>query len=249
MFPIADDNPTRTRPVVTYGLIGLNIVVSLWQWALPPEPAREMVYALGMIPAVLFGSQTLPPEIALVPAWMTIFTSMFLHGGLLHLAGNMLFLWIFADNVEEAMGRAPFVVFYLLCGIGAALGQALLDPGSTVPMVGASGAISGVLGAYILLYPHATVRTIVIFGFFVQLLHVPAYVVLGLWFAIQLASGLMSPAGEAGVAFWAHIGGFLAGLALVPLFRRRHIALLQPRRAEPWARERVTRMGPWGPRE
>ncbi|MCP5433273.1 MAG: rhomboid family intramembrane serine protease [Alphaproteobacteria bacterium] len=248
MFPISDNNPRGILPVVTWSLMGANVLVSLWQWTLSPEASRAASYALGMVPAVLFGSASLPPEIAVVPPWATVFTSMFLHGGILHLAGNMLFLWIFGDNVEEAMGHARYLVFYLLSGIAAALGQGLLDPASQVPMIGASGAISGVLGAYVLLYPHATVKTVIIFGIFIQVVHVPAFVVLGIWFGGQLLMGLLNTGAEGGVAFWAHIGGFLAGLALVPVFRRPGIALLQPARHAYWQRDPARRWGPWGRR-
>jgi membrane associated rhomboid family serine protease len=248
MFPISDDNPRQRLPVpyVTWGLMGLNCLAFLWQVALPPEAAERAIYAFGMIPAVVFGVSELQPGLAQIPGWATVVTSMFLHGGILHLAGNMLFLWIFGDNVEDALGSVRFAIFYLLCGIAAALTQGLLDIGSTIPMIGASGAVSGVLGAYCLLYPRANVRTVLFLGFFATLLHVPALLVLGLWFVGQLVSGALTPPGEAGVAFWAHIGGFVAGLALIPVFRRADRRLMQPPRSRAWSRE--TRRGPWGPR-
>jgi membrane associated rhomboid family serine protease len=169
---------------------------------------------------------------------------MFMHGGWLHLGFNMLFLWIFGDNVEDSMGHGRYLVFYLLCGTAAALAQALVNPDSTIPMVGASGAISGVLGAYLLLHPNATVRTVVFLGVFVTMMHLPALVVLGLWFLMQLANAALSSSGAPGVAFWAHVGGFIAGMALVPLFKKRGVVLFQPSRYRPFQIER--RRGPWG---
>src|SRR3954465_11721639 len=152
VLPLHDDNPTTTRPYVTVGLMIANLLVFVWQHLLlAPEAAERAVYALGVIPAVLMGREVLPAELALLPASATILTSMFLHGGFLHLAGNMLYLWIFGNNVEDAMGHARFLAFYLLCGVAAVFAQVLPNPGSVVPMIGASGAISGVLGAYMLL--------------------------------------------------------------------------------------------------
>jgi membrane associated rhomboid family serine protease len=197
-----------------------------------------------MIPARLFGEAELPAGIPSVSPSATIFTSMFMHGGLLHLGGNMLFLWIFGDNVEDSMGHARYLVFYLLSGVAAALAQAWVEPTSTIPMVGASGAISGVLGAYILLHPQATVRTLIILGFFVTMVHVPALIVLGLWFAMQFFAAFATPTGDGGVAFWAHVGGFVAGLVLVPFFKKRDVALRQPSRSRAFQTER--RRGPWG---
>ncbi|MDZ7748981.1 MAG: rhomboid family intramembrane serine protease [Halofilum sp. (in: g-proteobacteria)] len=217
MLPLKDDNPTERTPVVSYTVLGLCVAVFLWQVSLPPAEGRAAVYALGMIPAVLFGQASLPPDVVMVPAAATLFTSMFLHGGWMHLIGNMLYLWIFADNVEDAMGHARFVVFYLVCGLAAAFAQAALDPGSQVPMVGASGAISGVLGAYLLLHPRAHVLVLIPLGFFSQLVRLPALIVLALWFGLQLFQQAMAGAGGGGgVAFMAHIGGFVAGMALIP---------------------------------
>ena len=219
MIPLRDDNPTRTVPVVNYALIAACVLVFFWQVSLGSR-MEAAVYGYGLIPDVLLHGARLPPEIATVPAWLTVFTSMFMHGSWMHLIGNLLYLWIFADNVEDRLGHGRFVVFYLLCGIAAALAQALPDPRSQIPMVGASGAISGVLGAYLLLYPRAHVLVLLPLGPFSQLMRLPALVVLGLWFALQLLSEMIAPAG-AGVAFRAHIGGFVAGLALLPLFRKR----------------------------
>jgi membrane associated rhomboid family serine protease len=218
VIPLRDDNPIYSTPVMTYALVASCIAVFLWQVSLGPVDFNRAIFTLGVIPAVLFGHAQLPPEVAVVPPTATIFTSMFLHGGWLHLAGNMLYLWIFGDNIEDRMGRARFLVFYLVCGVAAVFAQALPAPETRVPMVGASGAISGVLGAYLLLFPHARVLVLVPFGFILKVIRLPAVWVLGLWFVIQLVSSLMAPAGEGGVAFRAHLGGFIAGLVLVRIF-------------------------------
>lgn len=221
MIPLRDDNPVRSTPIVTWALLAACVLAFLWQISFGAQHFNRIIFGLGVIPAVLFGHARLPPEIALVPPVATVFTSMFLHGGWMHLAGNMLYLWIFGDNIEDRMGRFRFLLFYLGCGVAAVLAQVLPAPRATVPMVGASGAISGVLGAYLLLFPHARVLVLVPFGFMLKVIRLPASWVLGLWFAIQLISSLMAPEGEGGVAFRAHLGGFLAGLVLVPLFLRR----------------------------
>jgi len=220
MIPLRDDNPTSTRPLVTYAVIGLCAVVFLWQFALGPGGNEAVVYALGFIPAVVFGIDSLPESLVWVPAPVTVFTSMFLHGGLLHLAGNLLYLWIFGDNIEDRMGHGRFILFYALCGVAAALAQALPDTGSRIPMIGASGAISGVLGAYAVLFPRA--RVLVAIPIFVVLytLRLPAIWVLGLWFLGQLMSSAMMASAGAGVAFRAHVGGFVAGVLLIGLFTR-----------------------------
>lgn len=244
MFPISDDNPRLLTPVVTWSIIGACVLVFLWQSVLGADAAQIAIYEFGMIPARLFGEAELRPGLAVVPAWSTVLTSMFMHGGWLHLGLNMLFLWIFGDNVEDSMGHVRYLIFYLLCGVAAALAQALVNPASTIPMVGASGAISGVLGAYVLLHPYATVRVLIFFGVFVTMANVPALFVLGIWFLTQLASAALSATSQPGVAFWAHVGGFVAGLALVPLFKQRGVALFQPPRSRPFALER--KRGPWG---
>jgi membrane associated rhomboid family serine protease len=244
MFPIADDNPRLETPVVTWSIIGVCVLVFFWQLSLGTSGGEIALYEYGMIPARLFGGAELQHELAVVPPWTTVLTSMFMHGGWLHIGFNMLFLWIFGDNVEDSMGHGRYLAFYLVCGVAAALTQALVNPDSTAPMIGASGAISGVLGAYLLLHPHATVRTIVFLGFFVTMMHLPALVVLGLWFLLQLFNAALASSGAPGVAFWAHIGGFIAGMALVPLFKKRGVALLQRSPYRPFQIER--RRGPWG---
>jgi membrane associated rhomboid family serine protease len=229
MIPLRDDNPSRSTPFVTIGFIVACVLVFLWELSLGAA-AESAIYALGVIPAVLLGNVQLPPELQLVPPAATIFTSMFMHGGWMHLIGNMLYLWIFGDNVEDSMGHARFVVFYVLCGIAAVFAQALPEPSSQIPMIGASGAISGVLGAYLLLHPQARVLVAVPFGFILHTMRLPAGLVLALWFALQLISNAMAAPGQGGVAFRAHIGGFIAGMVLVPLFKRRNVRLFAPAR-------------------
>ena len=228
MIPLRDDNPSSITPFVSWVLIAACVLAFLWQLSLGQREGQVAVFALGVIPAILFEGARLPPELAMVPPLATVFTSMFLHGGWMHLIGNMLYLWIFGDNVEDSMGHGRFVVFYLVCGVAAVLAQSLPDTGSQVPMIGASGAISGVLGAYVLLHPHARVLVLIPLGFFSQIIYLRASIVLGFWFALQLFNSLMTPSGGGGVAFGAHIGGFIAGVALIPLFKRRNVRLLQP---------------------
>ena len=234
MFPIADDNPVRRPPIVTWALIATCALVFLWQLSLGSLGDR-MVFALGVVPASLFGYAQLSPAIALVPPWTTIFTSMFLHGGWLHLIGNMLYLWIFGNNVEDSMTRPRFILFYLLCGVAAALAQSLAAPQSELPMIGASGAIAGVLGSYLIMHPRANVRVAIVIFVFVRIVNMPAMLVLGAWFIFQIVSGVAVPtSGEGGVAFWAHIGGFVAGIALTPFLKRREVPLLGRPNSTPW---------------
>lgn len=236
-IPLYDDNPTIRTPFVTWALIAACVTFFLWQVMLPPAAQEATVYALGVVPAVLFGRAELPAEIALIPPWASIFSSMFLHGSWMHLAGNMLYLWIFGNNVEDAMGHFRFIVFYLLCGAAAALAQSLAAPESTIPMIGASGAIAGVLGSYLLLHPRANVRVLFIILFFIRLINVPAVIVLGLWFVVQIASGAMAPADQGGVAFWAHVGGFVAGMGLIALFKERGVPLFDAPHSRPFTSE------------
>lgn len=218
MIPLRDDNPTRIRPVVTYAVMAACAAIFLWQLGLGPSGNEAVVYALGFVPAVVFGGAELPQQLVWVPAPLTIVTSMFLHGGLLHLAGNLLYLWIFGDNIEDRMGHGRFVAFYVLCGVAAALAQALPDIDSGIPMIGASGAISGVLGAYALMFPRARVLVAVPVFVVLYTVRLPAVFVLGLWFVGQLLSSAAMSSAGAGVAFRAHIGGFVAGVLLVRLF-------------------------------
>ena len=215
MIPLADDNPTRSTPIITYALIAICVIVFLWQLSLGPN-VKVAIYALGVIPASLLQGALLPQELRWVSPEMTVITSMFLHGGFMHLIGNMLYLWVFGDNIEDILGKPVFIIFYVICGIVAALSQALPDPSSTIPMIGASGAISGVLGAYMVFFPKKSIRVAIPFGFFLQILKLPAYVVLLFWFVLQLINGALSGS-DGGVAFGAHIGGFIAGVILAPI--------------------------------
>lgn len=244
MFPISDDNPSHIKPYVTWAVIAACVLVYLWQFSLGAREGEQAVFQLGMIPARLFGYKDLPPELATVPPWVTVVTSMFMHGGFMHLGGNMLFLWIFGDNVEDSMGHVKYAVFYILCGTAAALTQGLLNPDSEIPMVGASGAISGVMGAYVVLHPWATVRVLFFIGILFWVAHVPALLVLGMWFAAQLFNAAIAPPDVPGVAFWAHAGGFVAGAALVFVFKHRYVPVWQGARQKPFQLEK--RKGPWG---
>ena len=244
MIPLHDDNPTELRPWVTIGLIAACTLAYLWELTYPGPRLAEVFYAYGFIPAVWFGERTLPPDLGAASPSVTLVTSMFLHGGFLHLAGNMLYLWIFGNNVEDAMGHVRFAAFYLCCGVAAALTQAYSDPGSTVPMVGASGAIGGALGAYLLLHPHARVLVLLPLGFLFYTMRIPAYFVLGLWFVFQLFAGGVQT-GDGGVAYWAHIGGFIAGAVLLFAFKRRGVPIWDRGRPALGHRRPPPR-GPWG---
>ena len=225
MFPLKDDNPSRTAPVVTVALIVLNALVFVYQISLQaggPDGARAaqaFIEEFGLVPCRLTGACRVGPELPL-PV-LTIFTSMFMHGGLFHIGGNMLYLWIFGNNVEDTLGHIRYLIFYLLSGIAAALAQTVVGPSSLVPMVGASGAISGVLGAYLVLFPGAHVTTLIILGFFFRVVQIPAMVVLGFWIVLQVLNGLGSFGASGGVAFFAHIGGFVAGMGLLFVLRPR----------------------------
>lgn len=232
MLPLNDDTPTTSTPVVTVTFIIACSLVFLYQSSLPPNPGEIFVYRFGAIPAVLFGHAALPPEAAALPAFSTVLTSMFLHGSWMHLFGNMLYLWVFGNNIEDVMGSSKFVVFYLLSGIVAAFSHAITDPASTVPMVGASGAISGILGAYLLLFPHARV---LLLAPVVGTTYVPAGIVLGFWFVMQVLSGGASLASQGGgVAFFAHIGGFVAGMIFIGFFKRPEVRFFAPARSSSW---------------
>jgi membrane associated rhomboid family serine protease len=221
VFPLKDNIPTRSFPLVTIALIAANIGAFLMQLSLGPDGFDHTVKTLGAIPREVLTLRDLPPYGPVRPPF-TLLTSMFLHGGIAHIAGNMLFLWIFGNNVEDALGKTRYLFFYLAAGVAAGLTQALLEPRSSLPMVGASGAIAGVLGAYLLLYPHARVLTAVPIFIFIRLVYLPAWLFLIIWFVYQVAYSML---GAQGVAWFAHIGGFLAGFALalfiVPLRKRR----------------------------
>ena len=215
MIPLKDDNPTSNRPIVTYFIIGLCIIIFLIQLSSQSYKTGELFYSYGLIPSVLMGHNQLPMDLYAVPASATIFTSMFMHGGFMHLIGNMLYMWIFADNIEDNLGITKFIIFYLLCGIGAAMTQVLMDTHSQIPMIGASGAIGGVLGAYLINHPKAKVLVLIPFGFFSQILKIKALYVLGFWFILQFISS------GGGVAYAAHIGGFISGMILILFFNKK----------------------------
>jgi membrane associated rhomboid family serine protease len=234
MIPLRDHNPRQTVPIVTYILIALNVLGFLWELSLG-ENLEQALFSVAFIPARFW----LPG--AFVADLITIFASMFLHGSLMHIGSNMLYLWIFGDNVEDRLGHTRYLIFYALCGILATLAHAFFSPASRIPAIGASGAIAGVLGAYLILYPHARVTTIIPIFFFVTIREIPAVIILGLWFILQLLSGVGSLGVQdaqdmGGVAFFAHIGGFVAGMLLVFLLG----GTRQPRRKQPpppwWAR-------------
>jgi len=243
VFPLRDENPTLHASIATFALIGLNAAAWIFLQGLGSEPALSVsVCRLGAIPGALLGTAPPGTAVSLGPHlscaiggenWLTVLTSMFLHGGWFHIVGNLWFLSVFGDNVEDSMGPVRFALFYLLCGIAATLTHVFANPDSAVPVVGASGAIGGVMGAYAVLFPRAPVHMLVVLGFFFTRVVVPAYLMLGYWFLLQLIGGIPALQGMGGgVAFWAHVGGFVAGVALVPLFRvparveahRRHAA-------------------------
>lgn len=232
MFPYKDENPTELPAYVTIGVIALNVIVWIVVEGMGAAgPLVRAVCQYGLIPGELLRSVPVGTHVPLAPgvscvigppSYGAVLSSMFMHGGWLHLIGNMWFLWVFGNNIEDAMGHGRFVVFYLLCGVAAAAAQVFMAPHSAVPMVGASGAISGVLGAYLLLYPRVRVHVLVFLGFFVTTIVVPAYLMLGYWALLQVLGGLPTLGGRdvGGVAFFAHIGGFIAGLLLIRLFMR-----------------------------
>lgn len=223
MIPYKDDNPTSTFPFVTIGIVALNILVFLYE-VMSPSGMEKLAYSYGAIPNYILNFEKLQP----IPPVLTIFSAMFMHGGVFHIAGNMLYLWIFGNNIEDKVGHLRFVFFYIFCGIVAAYTNAITDPHSLTPMIGASGAISGVLGAYLLLFPRATVHTLVFLGFFVTVVKIPALIVIGFWAILQFVNGVISTgfAREGGVAWFAHIGGFLVGLLTIRLWL--------PRRTKRW---------------
>jgi membrane associated rhomboid family serine protease len=227
VIPIRDLNQTRRTPVVTWTLIAANVLIFVASLSLGNEGAETVVMRFGVIPDVLVNGNWTSPRAAggALGSWVTPFTSMFLHGGLLHLGSNMLFLHVFGDNVEDVLGRGRFLLFYLLCGLGAVAGQILVDPTSMVPMIGASGAISGILAGYVTLFPHARVVTLIPIFIFIHFMEVPAGIFIVLWFVLQLVQGYLSLGmiadGAGGVAWFAHIGGFLAGLVCIRLLYKK----------------------------
>ena len=227
-FPYKDDNPTRSFPVVNWLLIGINLwVFFAWQFPLGPDQQVTYFSSFGFIPSTFFNQLSNFDLQSIGWEWSTIFTSMFSHGGIFHLLGNMLFLYLYGDNVEEAMGKVWYLLFYLSCGLLAAFAQALVSPDSQIPMVGASGAISGVIASYLLLYPRANVRVFYWFFLFLGTLMVPAYLVLGIWLIQQMLAFPESMKSAGGVAVAAHLGGFIAGFFLTPLVKKKGVKLFQ----------------------
>jgi membrane associated rhomboid family serine protease len=231
MFPYRDDNPTLATPVVTMLLIGINAAVWVLVQGLGSEAMLvRSICELGLIPGDFLNrlpdgyalpvSPTMTCVLGGDPAWFTPLTSMFLHGGWLHLIGNMWFLWVFGNNVEDSMGHVRYLIFYIVCGLAAAFLQTYFNPSSPIPMVGASGAIGGVMGAYVVLYPRVRVHMLIFLGFFITRIVVPAFLMLGYWFLLQLFGGWLDTGSEnGGTAFWAHVGGFAAGALLIFIFR------------------------------
>lgn len=217
MIPIKDLNPTRTFPAINYALIAVNVVVFFYQATLPPHAFKAFLMANATVPSKI--PQFLAGYLGFKMAFYPMFTSMFLHGGLMHLLGNMLFLYVFGDNVEDYFGHIGYLLFYLFCGVGSSMVHVLFNWHSSLPAIGASGAISGVMGAYAVLYPRANVLML----FFVFLIPIPAVFVLGYWFVLQFVAGIgaMGAANAGGVAFWAHIGGFLIGLPIAWMIKRK----------------------------
>ena len=228
MIPLKDDNPTSSKPIITYFLIGSCTLIFLMQFSSEAYQTGRLFYSYGLIPSVLMSHNELPLDLYVVPSFITIFTSMFMHGGFMHLIGNMLYMWIFADNIEDNLGPLKFLIFYLLAGVGAAMTQVLVDTQSQIPMVGASGAIGGVLGAYLINHPKAKVLVLIPFGFFSQLIKIKALYVLGFWFILQFISS------GGGVAYAAHIGGFVSGMILILFFNKKK------------KRKNKIIKGPWG---
>jgi len=229
MFPLRDENPTLLTPYATMAIIAINVVVWLTVQGMgASQPLLHSLCAYGSIPGALTGRLADGATIDFGGygcqvsgrGWSTVLTSMFMHGGWMHLVGNMWFLWVFGNNIEDSMGHGRFVLFYLLTGVLASAAHVAADPSSAVPVVGASGAISGIMGAYLLLYPTVRIQTLFILVIFIRVFRVPAWVMLGYWFMLQLASGAVSGGQGGGVAFWAHVGGFVAGLVLIKPFER-----------------------------
>lgn len=225
MFPLKDDNPTGRTAVVTIALIVINCLVHFYQMSLPYRAEQMFVFQFGLIPTEIIHFSDLTPEIPF-PVWLSPFTSMFLHGDLWHLGGNMLYLWIFGNNVEDYLGSVRFLLFYILSGLAAVLLFVAFNPSGTVPLVGASGAIAGILGAYLVVWPRARVLTLIWIIFFIRLIWLPALIILGYWFILQLFMAFTSIGAQSGggVAWFAHVGGFIFGWVFIRIRHRRQLA-------------------------
>ena len=229
MIPIYDDNPALGKPLLVISIIIACIIIWFWQSGLGYQDNNTVITNFGLTPAAFLGKMQQPGTFLSI---FTLFTSMFMHGGFMHLAGNMLYLWIFGDNIEGALGHFRFILFYFLCGIAAAFTQILSAPNSTIPMIGASGAVSGVLGAYLIFYPRARIRTFVFLGIFITFLRLPAVLLLGFWILGQVISAILSNPGSPGVAWFAHLGGFFVGMLLAPLLKKPNISIFQKSRTK-----------------
>ena len=225
MFPLKDNIQAKTFPIINIGLIVINIAFFMYQISSGPE-VDQLILALGFIPARFFAQQA--EGWYSLSGYLPVFSSMFLHANLIHLISSMWMLWIFGDNVEDCMGHGRYLLFFLLCGVASVAAQSIANPQSVIPMIGASGAISGVLGAYFLTYPHARILTLLPIFILIYLIELPAYFFLGFWFVLQFVEGSLDTLNSqkmvgGGVAFWAHIGGFLAGVLLVGLFKKKNV--------------------------
>ena len=254
MFPLRDDNPTELFPFVTILIIAANVLVWLLvQGAGAPEPFLNSLCAYGLIPGEVTGSVLPGDTVSLGDAsctigglgTLTVLSSMFMHGGWMHLIGNMWFLWVFGNNIEDSMGHLRYIIFYLLCGVLASVAHIMFGPDSTIPTVGASGAISGIMGAYMVLYPKVRVQTLLIIIIYIRVIPLPAWVLLAYWFFLQVVGGSVALGGSGGgVAFWAHVGGFAAGVALVKLFEKRKLVTAK-RAGHVLSRDEMGRWDPW----
>ena len=220
-FPFADENPTKKKPIVSWLIIFACSSIFLNQIFDPTYITEQNFLSFGMIPAILFGHSELSGHLKIIPPFLSILTSMFLHGGWMHIIGNMTYLYIFGDNIEERLGKLKFIIFYLITGSFAAFSQAIMDPTSTIPMIGASGAIAGVLGGYLVLYPKANIKVLFWFIIFVKVIRIRAFIVLGGWIIIQFISFNGTDVNSGGVAYAAHIGGFISGILLINLMKNK----------------------------
>ncbi len=219
-FPLSDQNPTKNKPIICWIIITICIILFFWQQTLSNENQGKLILSFGMIPSVIFGFRELSYELILIPSELTIFTSIFLHGGWMHLIGNMMYLYIFGDNIEDCMGKFRFIIFFGLCGVIAALSQSYVNLQSPIPMIGASGAVSGVLGGYLLLFPKAKIRVFFWFLIFIKIFNVPSLIVLGGWLLIQFFSFDLNSS-DSNIAYAAHIGGFISGMIFIKIFKKK----------------------------
>jgi membrane associated rhomboid family serine protease len=234
MFPLRDENPTKLTPFVTIGIIAICSVLYLLQLAGGEEMIKTQVFDYGLIPGKVTQGEGIGINMLISGHFYSFFSSMFIHGGFFHVLGNMLFLWIFGNNIEDSLGHKRFILFFIACGFAAGLAQVATDTNSSIPMVGASGAVSGIMAAYLLLFPHAKIVTLLFLGIFITFIRISAGWYIGGWFVMQAIQGLASSPDGGGVAWWAHIGGFIAGLILLPLMKKPRQTLFQPKRRGPW---------------